>query len=164
MTAPRGFGTQFLRPSHNLKVQKMSHEPSCGTEMRDRITEVILYYHSFDKLESLTLSITRADQGVNDDQELTQTVYFLQGFTFCHPCPTWLPDIKCFQRNIFVRPCYTTHSSTYVCFYKILLALKPNILLTYKVWIFNPAKTALSHSFSTAFFITDSDSFPASSV
>lgn len=82
---------------------------------------------------------------------VTQSVYFLQGFTFCHPCPTWLPDTRYFQWNIFVCSCYTTHSSMYLCFYKILLALKPNILLTSKVCTFNPAKTALSHSFSTAF-------------
>lgn len=38
--------------------------------MCHRIAKVFLHYYSFDKLESLTLNITRADQGVNDDQEL----------------------------------------------------------------------------------------------
>lgn len=67
------------------------------------------------------------------------------------PPPTRLPDTKYFQWSIVVYPHYTTHSIIYLCFHKILLALKPNILLTFKVCIFNPAKTALSHSFPEPF-------------
>lgn len=132
---------QVLHTHHNLKAQKMPHERSCGTEMCNYISVFIApFIWQTWKFNSEHHKSCKRWPGV------TQSFYFLQGFALCHPHRNWLPDIKYFQWSIFVSPCYTAYSSRYLCFHKMLLALKPNILLTFKVCIFNPAKTALFNS------------------